>query len=176
MAEQRLIDANYIVDVANRAYDAWNLAMATQDTNRGVNKVLRRQELCKVVKAVADDAPTIDPETLPIVQQLRAEVAGLKDQLSHLEYWQLNREVVLESAAQDRAAMNVMRKRCEKTIAELREELKQVTAERDAAMSFIPKTCATCKYGKSPCDWCVYDPDGDLNWEWNGKAKGTANG
>ena len=75
MAEQRLIDANYIVEVAERAWDAWNLAMATQDTNRGVNKVIKRQELCKAVKAVADDAPAIDPEALPIVQQLRAELA-----------------------------------------------------------------------------------------------------
>ena len=71
MAEQRLIDANYIVEVAERAWDAWNLAMATQDTNMGVNKVIKRQELCKAVKAVAEDAPAIDPETLPIVQQLR---------------------------------------------------------------------------------------------------------
>lgn len=78
MAEQRLIDANYIVEVAERAWDAWNLAMATQDTNRGVNKVIKRQELCKAVKAVADDAPTIDPETLPIVQQLRAELSMAK--------------------------------------------------------------------------------------------------
>lgn len=168
----RIIDANFIVKVAEHAWDEWNLAMATQDTNRGVNKVLRRQELCKAVKAVADDAPTIDPESFPIVKELQAEVENLKDQLSHLEYWQLNRKIVLESAAQDRAAVNVMRKHCEKTIAELRVELKQVKAERDAAMRFIPKTCATCKYGKSPCDWCVHDPDGDLNWEWNGKSKG----
>lgn len=74
----RLIDANYIVEVAERAWDAWNLAMATQDTNRGVNKVIKRQELCKAVKAVADDAPAIDPETLPIVQQLRAELERVK--------------------------------------------------------------------------------------------------
>lgn len=71
----RLIDANYIVEVAERAWDAWNLAMATQDTNRGVNKVIKRQELCKAVKAVADDAPAIDPETLPIVQQLRGALS-----------------------------------------------------------------------------------------------------
>lgn len=74
----RLIDANYIVEVAERAWDAWNLAMATQDTNRGVNKVIKRQELCKAVKAVADDAPAIDPETLPIVQRLKAELAEFK--------------------------------------------------------------------------------------------------
>lgn len=33
----------------------------------------------------------------------------------------------------------------------------------------IPKICKTCKYGNSPCDWCFFDPDGDLNWEWNGE-------
>lgn len=70
----RIIDANFIVKVAEHAWDEWNLAMATQDTNRGVNKVLRRQELCKAVKDVADDAPTIDPETLPIVQDLRKKL------------------------------------------------------------------------------------------------------
>lgn len=70
----RIIDANFIVKVAEHAWDEWNLAMATQDTNRGVNKVLRRQELCKAVKAVADDAPTIDPETLPVVLDLRKQL------------------------------------------------------------------------------------------------------
>lgn len=127
------------------------------------------------VLAVIDALPTTEPETMPIMQQLRAEVANLKDRLSHLEYWQLNRKIVMESAAQDRAAVNVMRKHCEKPIAELREELKRVKAERDAAMGFVPKVCATCKYGESPCDWCVNDPDGDMNWEWNGKAKEDCN-
>ena len=102
-----------------------------------------------VTAATIDAMPAVDPENLPIVQELRAEVAELKDQLQNLEYWQ----------------------RCEKTIAELREELKRVMAERDATMSFIPKICVTCKYDNSPCDWCVNDPDGDLNWEWNGKSK-----
>lgn len=60
----RLIDADRIVAVAQRAYNEWNLAMATQNTNRGVNRVLKMQELCKCVKAVADDCPTIAPESL----------------------------------------------------------------------------------------------------------------
>lgn len=87
-----------------------------------------------VTAATIDAMPAVDPENLPIVQELRAEAAELKDQLQNLEYWQLNRKIVLESSAQDRAAMKVMRKRCEKTIAELREELKRVKAERDAAV------------------------------------------
>lgn len=63
--------------------------------------------------------PTIDPERLPVVQQLRAE-------------------------------------------------LEKVKAERDAAIRDIPKMCKTCRYGNSPCDWCQYDPDEELNWEWRG--------
>lgn len=60
----RLIDADKIIEVAEYVWNEWNLAMATQDTNRGVNRVLKMQELCKCVKAVADDCPTIDPESL----------------------------------------------------------------------------------------------------------------
>lgn len=28
--------------------------------------------------------------------------------------------------------------------------------------------CKYCKYGGSGCDWCVYDPDEELNFEWRG--------
>ena len=37
MAKKRLIDAGGIVAVAEKAYDAWNLAMATADGNEYVN-------------------------------------------------------------------------------------------------------------------------------------------
>ena len=60
----RLIDADKIVEVAEHAYGEWNLAMATQDTTLGVNRVFKMQELCKAVKGVADGCPTIDPESL----------------------------------------------------------------------------------------------------------------
>lgn len=62
--KQRLIDANAIVEVAEHAYNEWNLAMATADGTREINRVFKMQELCKAVKAVADNAPTIDPEDL----------------------------------------------------------------------------------------------------------------
>ena len=74
------------------------------------------------VLAVIDTLPTAEPESMPIVQELRAQVADLKEQLRHMEYWRFNREIVMESAAQDRAAVNVMRKHCEKTIAEERRQ------------------------------------------------------
>lgn len=60
MAEKRLIDAGSIVAVAEKAYNAWNLAMATADGKREINLIYKRQELCKAVKAVAENCPTID--------------------------------------------------------------------------------------------------------------------
>lgn len=60
MAEKRLIDANGIVAVAEHAYDAWNLDMAAADGKREINLVYKRQELCKAVKAVAENCPTVD--------------------------------------------------------------------------------------------------------------------
>ena len=82
--EVRLINANDIVKVAERAYDAWNLAMATQDTNRGINKVFKMQELCKAVEAVAKDAPTFDPEELPLVKELREQLVKVTNQRNEL--------------------------------------------------------------------------------------------
>lgn len=60
MAKKRLIDAGGIVAVAEKAYDAWNVAMATADGKREINLVYKRQELCKAVRAVAEKCPTID--------------------------------------------------------------------------------------------------------------------
>lgn len=78
---------------------------------------------------------------------------------------------LMSQVLHDIAAMPTIDPETMPIVQQLRAELKQVKAERDAAMSFIPKTCATCKYGNSPCDWCVNDPDGDLNCEWDGKSK-----
>lgn len=62
--EVRLIDANEIVKVAEHAYREWCLAMVGADDTRKVNEVFQKQYLCKVVKAVAENCSTIDPETL----------------------------------------------------------------------------------------------------------------
>lgn len=59
----RLIDADKIVEVAVHAYNEWNKAMAAAE-GREINRCFKMQELCKTVEAVADDCPTIDPETL----------------------------------------------------------------------------------------------------------------
>ncbi len=75
MSEKRMIYADDIVKVADHAYDQWNLAMAAADGQREINLCFKRQDLCKAVAAVAKNAPTIDPETLPIVRELRAKLA-----------------------------------------------------------------------------------------------------
>lgn len=59
----RLIDADKIVEVAEHAYGEWNKAMAAAE-KRQINRCFKMQELCKAVKGVANDCPTIDPESL----------------------------------------------------------------------------------------------------------------
>lgn len=88
--------------------------------------------------ASIDEQPTIDPETLPVVQELREKVQTLQKKLDDWEYWMgYRKRIVDESARQDRAAVKVMQKRCEKIIAEMRQDLAKVTAERDAAQKLL---------------------------------------
>lgn len=75
MSEQRLVSADRMVELARHAYNEWNLAMAAADGNRQINKCFKMQELCEAVESVVKAAPPIDPETLPIVQELRAKLA-----------------------------------------------------------------------------------------------------
>lgn len=144
----RLIDADALLDKQESLYMKGNVLF------HGVTA-------CAI-----ENAQTIDPEELPIVQELRAQVKEQKEQLDHLEYWGLDREIVLEYAAQDRAAVNVMRKHCEKTIAELRAELKRVTAERDAA---IKDRAELADFELTVCEqFCFGDRKHDIPpREWN---------
>lgn len=57
----RLIDADKIVEVAEHAYGEWNKAMGAAE-GRQINRCYKMQELCKAVKSVANDCPTIDPK------------------------------------------------------------------------------------------------------------------
>ena len=75
----RPIDADKIVEVAEHAYGEWNKGMAAAE-GRQINRCFKMQELCKAVKAVADDCPTIDPETLrPTAEWELSDLAELKD-------------------------------------------------------------------------------------------------
>ena len=72
----RLIDADKIVEVAEHAYGEWNKAMGAAE-GRQINRCYKMQELCKAVKGVADDCPTIDPESLrPTAEWIEAPDEG----------------------------------------------------------------------------------------------------
>lgn len=80
----RLIDADSLYDASNRAWNAWNLAMATADSTREINQIFKKQDLCKAVMAFAKKCEEINPETLPIVKELRAEIERLNRGIENL--------------------------------------------------------------------------------------------
>lgn len=117
-----------------------------------------------------DDAPTINPESLPIVRHLREQVQNLQKELIDCDFWYGPvREQEAKMLRENRAAVKVMRKRCEKTIADLRAELAKVTAERDAAVAQLSEL--------EICDFCNHTGciprggDGKCEWEWRGPHK-----
>lgn len=66
-------------------------------------------------------------------------------------------------------------KRAPNYIEELKRTLKKVTEQRDMAINDLyelaqksSKRCEYCKFNKSGCDWCIYDPDEELNFVWRG--------
>lgn len=139
MAEQRLIDANKEVI---RAYE---------DIPEPYSDVLI---------SFLRGCETIDPESLPIAQQLRAELANCKQELQQIKYCY---DIAKNGEEQ-------LRKQNDEIIAEWAEcakKLKQVTAERDAAIKSCAKlaeyeltVCEEFCYGDAqhdipPCEWLV---------------------
>ena len=136
MAEQRLIDANALrEDWLENGENEY-----IYDTNSFLSSI--------------DNTPTIDPETLPIVRELRKKVKDLNDGLETLSK-------IVKSAYEQRD--------------DFMERLERVTAERDAAvsdleniMAYNTDTCQFCKNnqcyvrgGTKPCLPKWRGPDGD---------------
>lgn len=119
-----------------------------------MGETLMSYEVADMIDDCMDNTPTIDPETLPIVWELRSRNKRLK-------------AVVKVQLEQLREKTSVIDELCEK-VADLDEKLHRVTKERDAAMSEIesiiayglhlPNTCPFCKNeqckmrgGTEPC-------------------------
>lgn len=82
-----------------------------------------------------------------VIDDLTAENKALKEQI-------------------DKLGCDGKRTYCE--LISLKEKQEKTQKLLSAAIKDIPKNCDTCKYGKSPCDWCWNAPDGTDNWEWKG--------
>lgn len=137
MNEMRLIDANNL-GIGEANPDLFE----RRDYAFGWNSALQ---------AITNASPTIDPETLPIVRELRDE--NIKSECR---------------------ADALMAK-----ILVLEEQLKQVTAERDKAISQLHGYCLACKNFSQnrfdgPCSECKHEYyayrglEVKDNWEWNG--------
>lgn len=178
MAEQRLIDANIMAEDESEAYISAQTSGKISPITQGLNSVVHR----KIQQLIAD-TPTIDPEILPVVRRLRKQVQTLQKELRDWDFWYGPiREQEAKTIRENRAAVKVTRKRCEKIIAELRTELSRVTSERDAAVEQLRGYCPACKnytenHCEGPCEDCKHEyyqyrsKKAMDNWEWRGPKK-----
>lgn len=124
------------------------------------NIIQRSPEASFLISQVLHDiqaSPTIDPETLPIVQELRKQLAQVTAERDALKS---NPPVEIKSDA-----------------FELAMKLAQVTTERNKALFDIPKNCFTCSQ-KNNLD-CKGDKryrafgfcENCEHWEWRGKQE-----
>ena len=111
MTEQRLIDANAFKE-------CWKPGV--------IGDTLRR---------VIDEQPPIDPESLPIVQQLRAEIKRLNDEIADREQHSIDQHGEIHW---------------------YRDELNRVTAERDAAQAMLGENSGAT--GTGPIKTCFGYP------------------
>ena len=131
MSEQRLIDANEFVKEA--------------------------KPLTAVPIERIKNAPTIDPETLPIVKQLRNDVEGMRSNWCKAS----------ETVHQQREELE----RRDMVILELENQLEKITSERNAAIRDLKCTVEMTE----GCMFCKHENDLDYDgcgrsgcWEWKG--------
>lgn len=90
MAEQRLIDANALKSI----YEEWLSELSGNNPEHADEGSAIFSCVCQI-----DSQPIIDPESLPIVQQLRAEIKRLNGEITKCRD-ELNRaNTALDSAA-----------------------------------------------------------------------------
>lgn len=166
MAEQRLIDANKLYDAISDNWSAMSVCFLSD------------------ILGFVSETETIDPETLPIVRQLREELTQYKDlgvtpeQIALLMKFFKDRTSAKWIAADMELVADSIRK------SNLEKQLARVTAERDAAVQDIENAmsfdCADDIWGFL-CSKCKnYTPDGrckcvgdDCVPKWHGPKKET---
>lgn len=77
MSKQRLVDAYEMLLNESEAYLSVQMSGKVSETTQMVNSVVHK----KIQQLIAD-TPTIDPETLPIVQRLRTQIDAIKEAYS----------------------------------------------------------------------------------------------
>lgn len=77
MSKQRLVDAYEMLLNESEAYLSVQMSGKVSETTQMVNSVVHK----KIQQLIAD-TPTIDPETLPIVQRLRTQLGAIKEAYS----------------------------------------------------------------------------------------------
>lgn len=150
MDKPRLIDANHLKPeleyyLTEKMSDEWNAAIIT-----GIDEINRQT--------------TIDPETLPIVKELRAKLAQVTAERDALKE---NPPVQIDA-----------------DFFELAAELAQVTAERNAAVMDVKtlvfgkiKACSYCRHNDPENFDCPMDKNLRYcdSWEWRGPKKEGSN-
>lgn len=105
------------------------------------------------------------------ITELVSKTEELEKQLSEAK---LNRPIELSGQGAENFALAIQ-------LSEMQQKLKEVTAERDAAVNKLPHVCETCVYYKVFFNGCTPDhdctnPDGGCSnnydrWAWNRKGE-----
>lgn len=134
MAEQRLIDSN--ADVSQYV-ETWTCNCS----DYGVQNVMAVDDISTLLE--------IDPETLPIVRQLREELANCKQELRQIKY-------CYDIAKNGEKRLRKQKDETMALWAECAKKLKQVTAERDAAVKDLNEFLAMDELCPIQCEWCKW--------------------
>lgn len=145
MAEQRLIDAN-------------KLKKKSVPYIRGRYGYSAKSEDWAVLVKDINNAPTIDPEELPIVKELRDELKKTKaERDKNAEYL----DIVAQNIADLTGAVIKMEQERDEAVAQLRG---YCPACKNYTANSVDEICISCKYGHS---LFPYNAAND-NWEWIG--------
>lgn len=123
----------------------------------GAGVWLKEKDYGKTWLAYAQQPDHIDPETLPIVRQLREKMMLTEANQQHFKEERDEFELRMKETAE---AANLELGRREKLIAELREQLERVTEQRDGLFELLNDVCKDVRethVDDSVCGLCEYD-------------------